>query len=107
MSDRCCPTCTAALVPKGRQRVGAIVRIERDQTRWPSKGSWSKYRGRSATIVSVNVETLDAGPGTKPRNVPFHVEYGIAWKPGADLAATATDAWFLPHEVAVQAEKPA
>lgn len=33
---------------------GTQVRIERDEIRYPTKGSWRHYRGRTGTIVQIN-----------------------------------------------------
>jgi hypothetical protein len=36
--------------------VGDRVRIERDETRYPSKGTWPRFRGRIGTVVEINVD---------------------------------------------------
>jgi hypothetical protein len=35
--------------------VGDRVRIERDEMRYPSKGTWPQFRGRTGTIVEINL----------------------------------------------------
>jgi hypothetical protein len=49
--------------------VGDRVRIERDETRYPSKGTWPEFRGRTGTIVEINVD----------RKHPHLTEYGVAF----------------------------
>jgi hypothetical protein len=34
--------------------VGDRVRIERDEARYPSKGTWPRFRGRTGTVVEIN-----------------------------------------------------
>ena len=70
-------------------RMGDLVRVERDETRWPSKGSWPKYRGRVGTIVSINRSDH---------------ECGLSWRPNAAAqlgtnTVVGVDSWFLPHEI--------
>jgi hypothetical protein len=31
--------------------VGDRVRVERDETRWPSRGSWPRYRGKVGSVA--------------------------------------------------------
>jgi hypothetical protein len=35
--------------------VGDRVRIERDETKYPSKGTWPYYRGKTGTVVEINL----------------------------------------------------
>jgi hypothetical protein len=74
-------------------RVGDRVRIERDETRWPPRGSWHRYRGKTGTVVQIN---QSAG------------EYGVVF--GSERRASALTpsgkpqghhgvSWFLPHEI--------
>ena len=49
--------------------IGRMVRIERDENRYPSKGTWPEFRGRTGTIVEINVD----------RNRPHRSEYGVAF----------------------------
>jgi hypothetical protein len=39
-----------------RARVGDRVRIERDETCYPSKGTWPQFRGRTGTVVEINAD---------------------------------------------------
>lgn len=65
-------------------RPGDRVRIERDETRFPAKGTWREYRGKIGTVVEVN------------RSCPTtsEPEIGVAFG-----ATPRTEAWFLPHAV--------
>jgi hypothetical protein len=67
-------------------KAGDVVTIERNETRWPSRGSWPRYRGRTAMVVSVN-----QGAG----------EVGVTFtRIGAtDPASCTADSWFRPHEL--------
>lgn len=74
-------------------RVGDRVRIERDETRWPSQGSWPQYRGRVGTIVKIN-------PGVG--------EYGVVFGPKRRASLLTPSgkpqgyhrvSWFLSHEL--------
>ena len=58
--------------------VGTRVRIERDEKRYPSKGTWPQFRGKTGTVVQVNVDrerphlTEYAVTFGKPRNPNQH-----------------------------------
>lgn len=54
-------------------RVGERVRIERDETRYPLRGTWPQFRGRAGTVVAINAD----------RERPHLTEYGVAlgWVP--------------------------
>lgn len=56
------------------------VRCERDQEKYPGKGTWSKYEGRIGRIVTVN--QMDG-------------EYGVRFTNNHSEAIT----WFLPYEL--------
>ncbi len=34
--------------------VGDRVKIERDESRYPSRGTWPRFRGRKGTVVQIN-----------------------------------------------------
>lgn len=81
-------------------RVGDRVRIERDETAHPSQGTWRRWRGRSATVVVVNVD----------HKRPVATEYGVVFggtrpRPDRDGAVDYNEApvWFLRHELTVLA----
>jgi hypothetical protein len=77
--------------------VGDRVRIERDETRYPSKGTWPQFRGRIGTIVEVNVD----------RKHPHLTEYGVALAKvsartdgrGAFNWDASSVAWFKVYEI--------
>lgn len=81
---------------------GARVRIERDETRWPSRGSWPRFRGRVGTIIEVNED----------RCRPERTEYGVAFGGVSRHSRTGNlqgaggcrPAWFLAHELAPAGE---
>lgn len=64
--------------------LGAKVRIERDETKHPSRGTWPWYRGKTGTVVGIN----RAGTGA--------TEYGVGFG-----KAKWADAWFKGYELAV------
>lgn len=51
-----------AITTKARKRaglglvVGDRVKIERDEKRWPSRGTWPRYRGKTGTVSALNPE---------------------------------------------------
>jgi len=72
-------------------KVGDRVVIERDENLYPSKGTWPRFRGKTGTIVEVNLG-----------------EYGVVFtkvrKPRSNGSIAMADAvWFQPHEVRVLA----
>jgi hypothetical protein len=68
--------------------VGDRVRVRRREGR---SGTWARYDGRDGVVVAVNRQTFPNGFE--------YVEVGVSWAPGADLARTATDAWFRADEL--------
>ncbi|MCB0942705.1 MAG: hypothetical protein KDB72_20980 [Mycobacterium sp.] len=74
-------------------RVGDRVRIERDETRYPSKGTWPSYRGKAGTVVTINADAVR----------PHLTEYGIAFgtirarADGSLYGGMVT--WFRRHEL--------
>ena len=54
--------------------VGDRVRIERDETLYPSKGAWPQFLGRTGTIIEVNVDRK------RPRLTEFGVSFGKVTK---------------------------
>ena len=41
-------------MPRQRFAIGDQVCIERDQTRYSSKGTWPQFRGKTGTVIMVN-----------------------------------------------------
>jgi len=64
--------------------VNTKVRIQRDETRHPSRGTWPRFRGKAGTIIEVNRARKGA------------TEYGVSF-----TKARRTDAWFKSYELAV------
>ncbi|KUH86476.1 MULTISPECIES: hypothetical protein [unclassified Mycobacterium] len=87
-------------------RVGDRVRIERDETRWPSKGTWPQFRGKVGTVVEAN----------RDRKRPHLIEYAVALgkvtprndgRGGFNYDAKSV-AWFKDYEMRrVTPERPA
>lgn len=61
---------------------GTRVRIQRDETRYPSKGTWPQFRGRTGTIVDIN----PVGPGPN--------EYGVTFS-----KSPRAEYWFKAYEL--------
>jgi hypothetical protein len=74
--------------------VGDRVRIERDESRYPSRGTWPQFRGRTGTVVEINVD----------RKRPQLTEYGVAFgktrtRPDGSLHGDDATTWFKAHEL--------
>jgi ribosomal protein L21E len=77
--------------------VGDRVRVERDEQRYPSRGTWPQYRGRAGTVVSVNrARTVQVRDGAGSKAVKVSAEYGVSFSRGRSV-----DAWFGRHEITV------
>jgi hypothetical protein len=82
------------------------VRIERDEARYPSKGTWPQFRGRIATVMAIIVDHKRA----------HLTEYGVVFgktRPrrhpdGSLKGSEGILTWFKAHELtpALAAEKP-
>jgi ribosomal protein L21E len=44
-----------------RLNVGDRVKIQRDETRYPSKGTWPQFRGKTGTVVEINALASSTG----------------------------------------------
>lgn len=85
-------------------KAGTRVRIERDETEYPSRGTWPMFKGRTATVTVVNrgytrtVVGRPSGMSKKlpafPREVKIDTEYGVSFGKGQGV-----DAWFRAHEL--------
>lgn len=82
--------------------VGTRVRIERDETSYPSKGTWPQFRGRTGTVVEINED----------RKRPHLTEYGVIFgkakerpnRPGTFAwSGDESQTWFKAHEISVLA----
>lgn len=74
-----------------KPRRGDRVLVERDEERWPPKGTWKNYRGREGTVITTN--RIDK-------------EYGVTFgavreRSDGSLAGADTLTWFLDHELTV------
>jgi hypothetical protein len=65
-------------------QVGDVVRVERDETKYPSKGTWPRYRGQVGTVVAHNYGEIG-------------VVFGAVKTSGG--GQTSQVSWFLPHEL--------
>jgi hypothetical protein len=79
-------------------KVGDRVRIERDETRYPSKGTWPQFSGKTGTIVSIN----------RDRERPHLTEYGVAFgktriNPTHGALQGFATTWFKVYEMRVLA----
>jgi hypothetical protein len=65
---------------------GHRVIIERDETRWPSGGTWPQYRGRRGVVVSINRADH---------------EIAVSFDPGArpGVGGYGSSSWFKAHEL--------
>lgn len=72
--------------------VGDLARIERDENRYPPKGSWPRFFGKTGTVIEVNAD----------RNRPHLTEYGISF-----TKRPRTDAWFKLYELTVMCPRAA
>ena len=75
------------------------MRVERDETLYPSRGTWPQFRGKTGTIVEVNTD----------RKRPHLTEYGVVFSkvtPRTDGHGAFnhgnTPTWFKIHELVVE-----
>lgn len=82
-------------------KVGDRVRVDRDEGRYPSRGTWPQFRGKSGTVVEIN-RGMRSGP----------TEYGVIFgrvrqteHRHSGLAYSGSPTWFKAEEiVAVSAQ---
>ena len=88
-------------VPKAARAaaVGDRVRVWRDELAHPSKGTWPDFRGRTGTIVEINVDHR------RPRLTEYGVIFSATRKrPNRPVCAASGQAivtWFKVHEIRV------
>jgi hypothetical protein len=80
--------------------VGDRVRIERDEARYSSKGSWPQFRGKTGTVVEINED----------RKRPHLTEYGVSFgktrrRPDGSLHGDDATTWFKRYELAALASQ--
>jgi hypothetical protein len=79
-------------------RVGDRVRVKRDETRYPTRGSWPRFRGRTGTVIEINPD----------RRRSHLTEYAVAFGKvsartnNGSLKASGI-AWFKVYEIAALA----
>lgn len=78
--------------------IADLIRIERDETRHPSRGTWPQFRGRTGTVVEINAD----------RARPHRTEYGVVFGkvgPRTDgrgkfvRSGNEPITWFKAHEL--------
>ncbi|MGV0811744.1 hypothetical protein ABQF34_07245 [Mycolicibacterium boenickei] len=84
--------------------VGARVRIERDETRYPSRGTWPQFRGKTGTVVEVNHDRK------RPHLTEYGVIFGKVWprpdRPGVlRWSGDDTITWFKAYELRPVAQR--
>ena len=77
--------------------VGDYVKIERDETLYPSKGTWSSYRDKIGRIIVINFHEINPN---FPRKEPY-IEWGVKFTASGNESLH----WFVEHELTV-IEKP-
>jgi len=75
----------------GRITVGDAVVIERDETRYPPKGTWPRFRGRVVTVVEINLGEYGVALG---KTLPASGRRGGSMKGGSVT-------WFQPYELRI------
>jgi hypothetical protein len=75
--------------------VGTKVRIERDETLYPSKGTWPQFRGKTGTVVQVNVDR------ERPHLTEYAVTFGKFRKPNqhGTIPVGPDTYWFKAYEL--------
>lgn len=78
--------------------VGDRVRIDRDEVRYPSRGTWPRFRGKTGTVVEINTD----------RDHPHLTEYGVVFgkvTPRSDgrgafsWSGNESQTWFKVYEL--------
>lgn len=75
-------------------KIGTRITVTRDETRWPSRGSWPRWRGRTGTVVS--------GTSLEGSACEYGVVFGaVAQHPDGKPHACGSDSpvYFLRHEL--------
>lgn len=60
-------------------KIGTRVRVERDETLYPSRGTWPRFRGRRGVVTGTSMGEIGVSFSTDPNN--------------------PTDAWFQRYEL--------
>ena len=73
---------------------GTPVRDERDEQRYPAKGTWAQFRGRTGTVVGINLDR------DRPHLTEYAVCFGKVWRGATRLDWEAKQvAWFKRYEI--------
>jgi hypothetical protein len=83
----------------GGFRVGQVVRVERDETRYPSRGTWPRYRGRVGTVIRINTADRKIG-------VTFEAVDPARVADPAQRRGIVNLSWFGPHELVHLESRP-
>jgi hypothetical protein len=77
--------------------IGQRVRVERDETLHPPRGTWPKYRGRTGTVVAINMRAREIGVllGAVRAGMLMRRPDGRGYTGYAGDEVT----WFEPHEL--------
>ena len=75
--------------------IGSKVRIERDETVYPSKGTWPQFRGKTGTVVQVNTDRK------RPHLTEYAVTFGKVRKPNqhGTIPVGPDTYWFKAYEM--------
>lgn len=87
-------------------KAGDKVRIQRDETLYPPKGTWGQFRNKTGRVVSINrgrtTQVVGRPPGMSKqepaflREVKIETEYGVSFTKSSDIGA-----WFRAYELKV------
>jgi hypothetical protein len=77
--------------------VGDRVKIGRDETRFPSRGTWPRFRGKTGTVVEINYDHQ------RPHLTEYGVQFGKVRKPhsrtGSIVSGSEVTTWFKSDEI--------
>lgn len=73
--------------------VGDRVRIQRDENRYPPKGTWPQFRGRTGTVVLANRDRV------RPHLTEYGVVFGHTRRRDDGLAGSDIVTWFKRYEM--------
>jgi hypothetical protein len=81
--------------------VGDRVRVERDESRYPARGTWGRYRGKVGTVVSLNRRDDEIG-------VILGAPRAVRPDRGRPTSAASDEStiWFRPYELRHSAVTP-
>jgi hypothetical protein len=74
-------------------RVGDRVRVGRDEGKYPSKGTWPQFRGRTGTVVGVNADRK------RPHLTGWGVSFRAPFKRPDGSLGSHDITWFKDYEM--------